>query len=90
MQQAFKEVKKRRSFARIDEASIAMFESDLDANLDALMRELKTRDSFIPAPRSKVFLPAGVDNSTTSPLGIPAARDRVAQECASAHFRAGL
>nr|VFK17261.1 MAG: group II intron reverse transcriptase/maturase [Candidatus Kentron sp. LFY] len=55
-----------------------MFEANLNENLDALMHELKTRDAFKPKPLRRVFIPKG--KGKTRPLGIPAVRDRVAQE----------
>lgn len=55
-----------------------MFEANLYPNLEALMRDLKTRDVFRPKPLRRVFIPKGKDKFR--PLGIPAVRDRIAQE----------
>ena len=55
-----------------------MFEAHLYQNLDASMHELKTRDAFKPKPLRRVFIPKG--KGETRPLGIPAVRDRIAQE----------
>lgn len=55
-----------------------MFEANLHQNLDALMRELKTRSAFKPKPLRRVFIPKG--KGKLRPLGIPAVRDRIAQE----------
>ena len=50
----------------------------LDENLAALQRTLKTRGTFHPYPLRRTFIPKGPDQQR--PLGIPAVRDRVAQE----------
>ena len=78
MLQAFKNVKRNRGAAGIDKVSIRMFEANLQENLNALMRELKTRDAFQPKPLRRVLIPKG--KGKMRPLGIPAVRDRVAQE----------
>jgi group II intron reverse transcriptase/maturase len=77
MFQAFRNVKRNRGAAGIDKVSIIMFQSNLEQNLLALMRQLKDR-SFRPLPLRRVHIPKGDGN--TRPLGIPAVRDRVAQE----------
>lgn len=74
---AFKRVKGNRGAAGIDKVSIRMFETNLDANLLALMRDLKT-GAFVPLPSRRTYIPKG--NGKDRPLGIPAVRDRVAQE----------
>jgi retron-type reverse transcriptase len=78
MQKAFKNVKRNRGKAGIDKVSIQMFENNLDANLEKLMKELKTRGQFQPKPVRRVWIPK--DKNKLRPLGIPAVRDRVAQE----------
>lgn len=74
---AFKAVKRNRGAAGIDKVSIKMFEANLDDNLRALMRDLKN-GSFLPFPLRRVFVPK--NDTEFRPLGIPAVRDRVAQE----------
>ena len=73
-------VKRNRGAAGIDKVSISMFEKNLDANLDSLMRQLKT-GSFQPMPARRVYIPKAPGKFR--PLGIPAVRDRVAQESCS-------
>ena len=79
MRRAFKNVKRNRGAAGIDKVSVQMFEANLDENLAALMRDLK-RGTFEPMPLRRVFIPKGNDRTKLRPLGIPAVRDRVAQE----------
>jgi group II intron reverse transcriptase/maturase len=77
MLRAFRKVKRNRGVAGIDKVSIIMFEANLEQNLRALMRDLKT-GTFQPLPLRRVYIPKG--SGQTRPLGIPAVRDRVAQE----------
>jgi RNA-directed DNA polymerase len=78
MQRAFRNVRKNRGAAGIDKVSIVMFEANLEPNLQALMRDLKTRGAFQPLPLRRVHILKSPGQ--TRPLGIPAVRDRVAQE----------
>ena len=77
MDRAFRNVKRNRGVAGIDKVSITMFEANLEQNLHALARDLKT-GAFQPLPLRRVHIPKGPGQ--TRPLGIPAVRDRVAQE----------
>lgn len=54
-----------------------MFETNLEQNLETLMRDLK-KGQFEPKPLRRLVFPKGVGKFR--PLGIPAVRDRVAQE----------
>jgi len=74
---AFKAVKRNRGRAGIDRVSIDMFEANLVENLQALERDLKD-GSFDPLPLLRKFIPK--EPGKLRPLGIPAVRDRVAQE----------
>ncbi len=74
---AFKAVRRNRGAAGIDKVSIKMFEANLADNLLALERDLKN-GSFQPLPLRRKFLDKG--GGKLRPLGIPAVRDRVAQE----------
>jgi len=76
--QAFLNVKRNRGAAGIDKQSIQMFEANLEQNLQALMRDLKTRGDFSPQPLRRVLIPKG--KGKFRPLGIPVVRDRIAQE----------
>jgi len=73
----FKAVKRNRGAAGIDKVSIKMFEANLAENLRALERSLKD-GSFQPFPLRRHFIPK--EPGKFRPLGIPAVRDRVAQE----------
>jgi group II intron reverse transcriptase/maturase len=74
---AFRNVKRNRGAAGIDKVSIQLYENNIVQNLLALMRRLKDR-SYRPLPLRRVHIPKG--DGKTRPLGIPAVRDRVAQE----------
>jgi group II intron reverse transcriptase/maturase len=77
MLKAFKSVKKNRGAAGIDKQSIQMFEQNRDENLLTLMRKLKD-GSYWPYPLKREYIPK--EPGKFRPLGIPAVRDRVAQE----------
>ena len=74
---AFQAVRRNRGAAGIDKVSIKMFENNLAENLQALERDLKD-GSFRPFPLRRKFIPK--EPGQFRPLGIPAVRDRVAQE----------
>ena len=76
---AWKAVKRNRGAAGIDKVSVNMFAANLDENLQALMRDLKN-GSFEPKPLRRVYIPKDAKKTKFRPLGIPAVRDRVAQE----------
>lgn len=80
MMQAFLAVKRNRGAAGIDKVSIAMFEENLEANLASLKRALKTKGTFVPQPLRRVWIPKDAKGKKLRPLGIPAVKDRVAQE----------
>ena len=77
MLDSFKAVKRNRGAAGVDKVSITMFEANLEQNLLALMKSLKDR-SFQPQPLRRVLIPK--NEKEFRPLGIPAVKDRVAQE----------
>jgi RNA-directed DNA polymerase len=74
---SFKSVKRNRGAAGVDKVSIHMFQANLEQNLLALLRDLKD-GSFRPHPLRRVLIPK--NDKEFRPLGIPAVRDRVAQE----------
>jgi group II intron reverse transcriptase/maturase len=76
--QAFLNVKRNRGAAGVDKQSIEMFEANLEQNLQALMRDLKTRGGFTPQPLRRVLIAKG--DGKFRPLGIPVVRDRIAQD----------
>ena len=75
--QAFSNVKRNRGAAGIDKVSITLFEKNILDNVEALTPALKDA-TFSPLPLRRVHIPKG--DGKTRPLGIPAVRDRVAQE----------
>lgn len=77
MHEAFRRVKRNRGAAGVDKVSIAMYEANLAENLHALMVSLK-RGTFQPLPARRKYIDKG--GGKLRPLGIPAVRDRVAQE----------
>ena len=77
LRSAFKAVKRNRGAAGIDKVSIQMFQANLAENLLALERDLKD-GSFCPFPLRRKLIPK--EPGKFRPLGIPAVRDRVAQE----------
>jgi len=77
--EAWRAVRRNRGAAGIDKVSVQMFAENLEANLDALLRELK-RGLFEPLPARRVYIPKDARQTKFRPLGIPAVRDRVAQE----------
>ena len=79
MMQAWKAVKRNRGAAGIDKVSVQMFQENLDANLEALMRDLK-KGNFQPKPLRRAWIPKDARGNKLRPLGIPAVRDRIAQE----------
>ena len=79
MRKAFQAVKRNRGAAGVDKVSINMFGANLEQNLLALMRELKT-GTFRPLPLRRVQISKGPGTKKLRPLGIPVVRDRIAQE----------
>jgi len=75
--ESFRAVRANRGVAGIDRVSIEMFEANLFENLCSVMADLKD-GSFEPKPLRRHYTDKG--NGKLRPLGIPAVRDRVAQE----------
>lgn len=76
VRKAFLNVKRNRGAAGVDKQSIAMFEANLEQNLQTLLSDLKTRGAFSPYPLKRVRIDKG--NGKFRPLGIPVVRDRIA------------
>lgn len=74
---AWRAVRANRGAAGIDKVSIRMFEKNLQPNLARVLRELKD-GSFRPMPARRAYIPK--TPGKLRPLGIPAVRDRIAQE----------
>jgi len=79
MHRAFRSVKRNRGAPGIDKVRVELFGKNLDQNLDALMRELKS-GTYRPLPLRRLYIPKGPGSTKKRPLGIPVVRDRVAQE----------
>src|SRR5260370_31924081 len=79
MRQAFLAVKRNRGAAGVDKVSVQLFDANLEENLAALMRELKT-GTFQPLPLRRAYILKRPGSTKLRPLGIPVVRDRVAQE----------
>lgn len=77
MYDAFRSVKKNRGAAGVDRQSITMFEANLEQNLIALMKDVKS-GNLVPKPARRTYIDKG--GGKKRPLGIPCVRDRVAQE----------
>lgn len=77
MTEAFRRVKRNRGAAGVDRISIGLFEANLADNLPALMKALKA-GTYQPLPARRKYIDKG--GGKLRPLGIPAVRDRVAQE----------
>ena len=67
---AWRKVRANRGAAGVDKQSVAMFESNVDANLAKLLRELKD-GSFRPLPLLRRFIEKM--GGKFRPLGIPTA-----------------
>jgi RNA-directed DNA polymerase len=77
MRDAFRAVKRNKGKAGVDRVSIELFAQQLEQNLIALMRDLKS-GAFQPQPVLRRYIDKG--GGKLRPLGIPTVRDRVAQE----------
>jgi group II intron reverse transcriptase/maturase len=75
--ESFRAVKRNRGAAGIDKVSIKMFEANLVENLVSVLAALKD-GSIETKPLRRQYIDKG--NGKLRPLGIPAVRDRVAQE----------
>lgn len=79
MLDAFKAVKRNRGAAGIDKVSVSMYEKNLEENLSALMRKLKSR-TYTPPLLRRAYIPKTGCKLIMRPIGIPTVECRVAQE----------
>lgn len=77
LRNAFEKVKRNDGAAGVDHQTIAMFERDLEANLERLASVLKD-GSYGPQDVKRVWIPKP-GSTEERPLGIPTVRDRVVQ-----------
>lgn len=77
--EAFKEVKRNRGAAGIDQMTLKAFESKLEHHLEVLEQALKSK-TYRPKPVRRVYIPKA--DGTQRPLGIPTVGDRVVQAAA--------
>jgi len=76
LEEAFKEVKRNRGAAGIDQMTVKAFESKLEHHLEVLQQTLKSK-MYRPRPVKRVYIPKA--DGTQRPLGIPTVGDRVVQ-----------
>lgn len=76
LEEAFKEVKRNRGAAGIDQMTVKAFESKLEHHLEVLQQTLKSK-MYRPKPVKRVYIPKA--DGTQRPLGIPTVGDRVVQ-----------
>lgn len=77
LRKAFAKVKANAGAAGVDQQTVAMFESQLETNLDKLSRALKD-GSYRPQAVRRHWI-AKLGSKEKRPLGIPTVRDRVVQ-----------
>jgi RNA-directed DNA polymerase len=74
---AYDAVRVNRGEPGVDGVTVDAFGEDLDANLVALIAELRAR-TYRPQPVRRVWIPK--PDGDQRPLGVPAVRDRVVQQ----------
>jgi len=77
LESAFKEVKRRKGGAGVDQETIEMFERNLEENLRKVSEEL-ARGRYRPRAIRRTWIPKP-GSREKRPLGIPTVRDRVVQ-----------
>lgn len=76
---AWKAVKRNKGAAGVDRVTIKGYARRLEANLESLKKNLKTRGAFKSSPLKRKYIRKG-KTSKMRPLGIPCVADRIAQE----------
>ncbi|BBI34332.1 group II intron reverse transcriptase/maturase [Cohnella abietis] len=79
LEEAFREVKRNRGAAGIDQVTIKAFESKLEHHLEVLQQALRSK-TYRAKPVKRVYIPKA--DGTQRPLGIPTVGDRVVQAAA--------
>lgn len=74
---AWKQVRANRGGTGVDHVNLAMFERDLEGNLERMHTELK-QGTYRPQAVKRVYIPK-LGSKEKRPLGIPTVRDRVVQ-----------
>ena len=77
LRSAFAKVKANRGAAGVDHQTVAMYASNLEANLEQLSEQLR-KDTCRPQSIRRVYIPKP-GSPEKRPLGIPTVRDRVVQ-----------
>ncbi|MDF9410107.1 hypothetical protein L7E55_17525 [Pelotomaculum isophthalicicum JI] len=77
LRKAFQAVKANKGAPGMDGETIEAFEAELSENLQKLHEELKT-GTYQPQPVRRTYIEK--EDKSLRPLGIPAVRDRVAQQ----------
>lgn len=76
---AWEKVKAKKGTGGVDGQTIADFEAKKDEHLGALWTECKAK-TYQPQPVRRVYIPKAGKPGEYRPLGIPAIRDRIAQQ----------
>ena len=76
LNEAWDKVKQNKGAGGIDEVSIAVFEGNLEQNLNEIQRLLR-QDRYKPNPVKRVYIPK--PDGKQRPLGVSTVRDRVVQ-----------
>lgn len=77
LNEAWLKVKSNKGSGGVDGIELSTFESKLEENLQALLKDLRTK-SYQPLPVLRRYIPKR--NGKMRPLGLPAIRDKVVQQ----------
>lgn len=76
LEEAFREVKRNKGAAGVDQMTLKAYESKLESHVQALQHKLRSK-TYRPKPVKRVYIPKA--DGTLRPLGIPTVEDRVVQ-----------